>query len=81
MSDHDKSAFGARLKQARTEARLTQAELAAMAQMPPSTIGSLEHASHTPRGDHLLRLALACNVSPWWLMFGTGPKGARDNKM
>lgn len=66
--------FGERLREARKDKKLTQSKLAAMVGMAPSSLGSLEHADHIPRGDNTLRIARALEVRAEWLLTGNGDK-------
>lgn len=64
---------GKRIRSLRKAAGLAQGKLAALAEMPQSTLSSIEHGdSETPRGDHLLRLASVLKVSQDWLITGQG---------
>lgn len=58
-----------RLKQARKNAGLTQAELAERAGIKQSSISEIERGL-TKTSSHLLRLAQICQVDPFWLSEG-----------
>lgn len=71
--DNADMSVGQRIKEARKEAGLTQAELCAKVGMNQSTLSELE------RGDSrstsfVASLAAALRVSPLWLETGRGPK-------
>lgn len=66
----ERSPFGERLFQARTHAKLTQAQLAAAAGVSQGTLGELEW-KHDGSGA-VVRLAMACGVRPEWLAEGEG---------
>lgn len=66
--------FGERLREARRDKHLTQAQVAELVGMAASSLGSLEHADHIPRGDNALRIARALEVRVEWLLSGKGDK-------
>ena len=64
---------GRRIKALRKAAGLSQGRLASLADMPQSTLSSIEHGdSQIPRGDRLAKLAAVLKVSPDWLIAGHG---------
>lgn len=65
---------GIRLKQARDRRKLTMAALGEKAGVGASTINSIEKGKKVPRGDTIELLAIALEVEPAWLLFGTGQK-------
>jgi transcriptional regulator with XRE-family HTH domain len=65
---------GIRLKQARDKRQLTMAALGNKADVGASTINSIEKGKKVPRGDTVELLAIALEVDPAWLLFGSGPK-------
>lgn len=67
--------IGARIKQARREAGLTQFELAAKVDQAPRTIQTWEANDRTPRLGALMRLALALG-KPVDFFYGNGDKAA-----
>ncbi len=77
MRQTARSEFGTRLRQARQDAGLTQAELAKAAGMPLSTLAEAETkgqgSTYTPQ------LAAACRVSPGWLATGEGAIRSAQN--
>lgn len=60
--------FRDRLKQAREEQHLTQAELAEKTGLPPSSISHFENGPRKPSFDNLRRLAAALNVTTDYLL-------------
>lgn len=63
-----------RLKEARLEAKLSQAKLAKMAGLKnQSNVANLENG-HRKTTSYIVELAKALNVEPLWLSKGTGPK-------
>lgn len=66
----ERSPFGERLHQARTHARLTQAQLVTAAGIAQGTLGELEWTGDASMA--VVRLAVACGVRPEWLAEGTG---------
>ncbi len=65
------SEFGKRLKEARKNAGLTQAQLAKKVGIGQSTVAELERTASG--SSHVAGIAAACNVSPMWLATGDGP--------
>ena len=65
---------GIRLKQARDKRKLTMAALGVKAGVGASTINNIEKGKKVPRGDTVELLAIALDVDPAWLLFGTGNK-------
>lgn len=65
------SEFGKRLKEARRNAGLTQAQLAKKVGIGQSTVAELERTASG--SSHVASIAAACNVSPMWLASGDGP--------
>lgn len=64
-------ALGDRIRQARKAAGLTQAQLAKRVGIKQSTIAGLESGKYTETA-HIVKIALACRVSPYWLDKGGG---------
>lgn len=62
-----------RLKQARTEARLTQQALGNRVGVPQSTIGALETGEHKT-ARNIAEIAAALGVDALWLASGKGSK-------
>ena len=63
--------FGQRLRQARQNAVLTQAELSQAAGVALVTVNRLENdAIENPRPATVRRLASVLDVNPAWLLFG-----------
>jgi len=52
------------LKVARTRARVSRSDLAALSGVSLETIGRIERRSHRPQRSTLLALAIALNVAP-----------------
>lgn len=74
------SEFGKRLKEARKNAGLTQAQLAKKVGIGQSTVAELERTANG--SSHVAGIAAACNVSPMWLATGDGPmKGGMDSNV
>lgn len=64
--------YGERLKAARTHARLTQAELAAKANVgTQESISKLER-TNASGSEFTVQYAMACGVNPVWLATGEG---------
>lgn len=70
--------FGARLKQARKHAALTQAQLAKRVGIGQSTLAELEKTGQG--SSHAVAIAQACRVSPAWLSKGEGEMSAGYTK-
>lgn len=68
--------YGRRLKQARTEAGLTQKELSSRTGIAQSTISTAEREGHGSADTPIY--ALACGVTALWLANGDGPKHPVD---
>ncbi|MEN5063590.1 XRE family transcriptional regulator [Achromobacter aegrifaciens] len=62
-----------RMKEARSDAGLSQAALAKLVGSGQSTIASIENGRNQSAGN-LVQIALALGVSPTWLAEGKGPK-------
>ena len=60
-----------RLKQARKHARITQADLAARANIKQASISEIERGL-TRTSGHIVKLATVCGVDPAWLSEGIG---------
>lgn len=71
--------FGARLRSARTSARLTQADLAELTNIPQQTISKIERGDQES-SSYVVQLALACGVSPQWLALGCGDMRGADQE-
>jgi transcriptional regulator with XRE-family HTH domain len=57
-------AFGARLRELRETAGLTQETLGEAAGVDRKTINRIEGGIHSPRVDHVLLIAAALNIRP-----------------
>ena len=68
MQNDSTDVFRARLKLARDENSLTQAELAEKTGLPPSSISHFESGPRKPSFDNLRRLAAALNVTTDYLL-------------
>lgn len=68
MSRDASRVFRERLKKAREEKKLSQAELAEKAGLQPSAISHFETGGRSPSFDNLKRLADALKVSTDWLL-------------
>lgn len=66
----NKNTFCHRLKVARVDAGLTQAELGALIDRCNSAVCSWEKGARTPSTKHVGRIAKVLNVSPAWLLYG-----------
>ncbi len=64
--------FGARLKQRRRSAGLTQRALAERAELTPAFISQIETGIGRPSYRSALVLAAALSVDPHWLISGEG---------
>lgn len=63
--------IGTRVKDARKAAKLTQKSLAASALVTQGAISQLERGdTKEPNAEMVLRIARACRVSVFWLVFG-----------
>jgi transcriptional regulator with XRE-family HTH domain len=62
-----------RLKEARSEAKLTQQALGQRVGVPQSTIGALETGEHKT-ARNIAEIAAVLGVEPLWLSTGKGPK-------
>jgi transcriptional regulator with XRE-family HTH domain len=62
-----------RLKEARSEAKLTQQALGRRVGVPQSTIGALETGEHKT-ARNIAEIAAVLGVEPLWLSAGKGPK-------
>lgn len=72
MRIKERTEFGARLFEARTDARLSQAELAKRVGMSQNNLSYLEqHGTGSPK---IASLARECGVRLLWLERGEGPK-------
>ena len=67
MANDEKSVFSQRLKLARQQADMSQAELAEKANITPSTISAYENQGKYPALNFALRIAKALDVSIDWL--------------
>jgi len=67
--------IGARVKQARTQARLTQVALAKKTGIKQSTVSDLERGENM-KSAYIAQIAHACGVSPLWLATGRGDMAA-----
>ncbi len=67
-------AIGRRLFEARIQRDLTMDQLADKAGINQSTISKLERGINEPGAANVERLALALEVDPCWLAYGTGKK-------
>lgn len=65
---------GPRLRLARDKRKLSMQELSDKAGVAASTINHIEKGEKQPRGDTIERLAIALEVDPCWLLYGTGNK-------
>lgn len=65
---------GVRLRQAREKRGWSQRELADKSEISASSIGYIESGEKQPRGDTVESLAIALEVDPCWLLYGTGTK-------
>jgi transcriptional regulator with XRE-family HTH domain len=65
-------AFGERLRVARVQKGLTQAELAEQVRLTRGHIWWLEHGYSYARVDTLERIASVLGVEPGWLQYGKG---------
>src|SRR5690554_1187631 len=70
-------ALGKRLKEARTQADLTQGQLAERVGMTQAAIGALE-TRDSQRSSKAAELADALGVSLLWLVSGKGPMNAEE---
>jgi transcriptional regulator with XRE-family HTH domain len=70
MRKRERSAFGARLKQAREKAGLTQPQLAQAVGMSQSTLAEAEGVGHA--SSFTVRIAQHCGISALWLESGEG---------
>ncbi len=66
--DYKWQEIGARIREARTEAKLTQAELAVFLGVTPHTVWYWEAGRSKPNHEHLVSLAARCHVSTDWLL-------------
>jgi HTH-type transcriptional regulator, cell division transcriptional repressor len=64
---------GERLKQARENAVISQAELGARSGVGEATVNRIERGHVQPRYVTVRRLAEALNVEPRWLLKGESP--------
>lgn len=64
----DKKAFGARLKEAREKARLTQEELAGICDISATHVRNMERGERRPKLDLVVRLCNATGFSPNYLL-------------
>lgn len=67
--------IGERIRTARKEARLTQAELAEKAGVAAITVHQYESGKRQPRIEHLVSIAAALGVHPLYLMDGVDENG------
>lgn len=74
MRERERTAFGARLYEARTEAKLKQPQLAKIVGMGQSTLAEAEWSAQG--SSFTAQLAQACGVRPEWLASGALPKRA-----
>jgi transcriptional regulator with XRE-family HTH domain len=72
-------AIGKRLYEARIKRDLTMDQLAAKAGINQSTISKLERGINEPGAANVERLALALDIDPCWLAYGTGKKPDWEN--
>ena len=71
--------FGARLKQARKHAGLTQMELAKLVGVSQGTISELEKIGYG--SAYAYQIAINCDVFPRWLTEGAGPMTGSTEQM
>ena len=69
-SEVEKMTIGERLKMARKQAGLTQAQLAEKIGVPFQSISQWEHDSRTPNMESLNKLANALGCHVFWLFYG-----------
>ena len=60
--------IGARIREARVKVGLTQAEVARLLGVSPHSVWSWENGRMQPNHEHLVELALRCEVSTDWLL-------------
>lgn len=72
MRERDRTPFGRRVWEARTEAKLTQKDLCKAAGMAQSTLAEAETTAHG--SSFTAQIAAATGVSAEWLASGVGPK-------
>lgn len=78
-SQYDLRTVGGRLRSRRLALKLTQMQLSAKAGIGQSAISSIEGGdTKWLRGPTLLKLALALDVEPAWLLDGAGPMQATN---
>lgn len=70
--DHDRET-GARLRQARTQQRLTQKQVATEIRVSERTVGKWESGQTAPTLTQLRWLCLRYQISSEWLLFGEVP--------
>lgn len=67
------SALGDRVRQLRKERGWTQTQLAKRAKVPQSSVSTME-TGNQKGSPHIVQIAIALEVSVYWLVSGRGPK-------
>ena len=82
MSALTSHGFAARLALARAQLDLTCDELGGFADLHPTDVRRLERGEHAPSIETCERLAIALDLDPAWLAYGTGraPSWAGDSE-
>ncbi len=62
---------GARIRDARKRAKLTQVQLAKRARIEQSTLSKIERGANAPRSTTIASIAKACGCTADKLLFGT----------
>jgi transcriptional regulator with XRE-family HTH domain len=71
---------GVRLRQAREKRNVSQRQLADMTDIGATTINQIEKGKVEPRGSTIEKLAIALDVDPCWLLYGSGTKPKWNEK-
>ena len=66
----NKTEFGERIKSAREELKMTQAQFAQLLKTSQTTVAKYEHGEQIPRADVLAAISKATGKSADWLLFG-----------
>lgn len=75
----NKTEFGERIKSAREELKMTQAQFAQLLKTSQTTVAKYEHGEQVPRADVLAAISKATGKSADWLLFGSDAINSSDD--